>query len=98
MAKGLCPGVGQSCKKESVEKRGRERERPRFLGVRGKPIKPLPRACTAHEGTGHLPKQVLKAQAGKVGLQVSTLRRAGRGERDGEGTSTSRVSAPKNVG
>ena len=27
MAKGLCPGVGQSCKTESVEKRGRERER-----------------------------------------------------------------------
>ena len=68
MAKGLCPGVGQSCKKESVEKRGRERERPKFLGVRGKPIKPLPRACTAHEGTGHLPKEVLKAQAGKAGL------------------------------
>ena len=26
MAKGLCPGVGQSRGKESVEKRGRERE------------------------------------------------------------------------
>ena len=40
MAKGLCPGVGPSCGKESVEKRGRERERPVFLGLRGKPIKP----------------------------------------------------------
>ena len=29
MAKGLCPGVGQSLKKESVEKRGRERKRER---------------------------------------------------------------------
>ena len=29
MAKGLCPGVGQSHKKESVEKRGRERKRER---------------------------------------------------------------------
>ena len=27
MAKGLCPGVGWSHEKESVEKRGRERER-----------------------------------------------------------------------
>ena len=26
MAKGLCPGVGQSRGKESIEKRGRERE------------------------------------------------------------------------
>ena len=26
MAKGLCPGVGPSCGKENVEKRGRERE------------------------------------------------------------------------
>ena len=45
MAKGLCPGVGQSLKKESVEKRGRQKERERempiFLGVHGKPITPL---------------------------------------------------------
>ena len=39
MAKGLCPGFGQSCGKESVEKRGREK--PVFLGLRGKPIKPF---------------------------------------------------------
>ena len=26
MAKGLCPGVGQSRRKESVEERGRERD------------------------------------------------------------------------
>ena len=44
MARGLCPAVGWSRGKESVEKRGRERmrerERPIFLAVRGKPIKP----------------------------------------------------------
>ena len=68
MAKGLCPGVGQSLKKESVEKREerkRERERPIFLGVCGKPIKPLHRACMAHEGTGRPLEEILKAQAGK---------------------------------
>lgn len=39
MAKGLCPGVGRSCGKESVGKRGREK--PVFLGLRGEPIKPF---------------------------------------------------------
>ena len=51
MAKGLCPGVGWSRGKENVEKeeeRDKDRERPIFLGVCGKPIKPLHRACTAH--------------------------------------------------
>ena len=67
MAKGLSPGVGQSRGKESVEKRGRERkrERPIFFGLCGKPIKPLHRTCTAHEGTGCPLKEVLKARAGK---------------------------------
>ena len=58
MPKGLCPGVGRSLKKESVEKAGRERERPIFLGVHGKPIKPFHRTCTAHEGTGFGTKNV----------------------------------------
>ena len=52
-------------KKKSVEKRGRERERPIFLRLHGKPIKPLHRTCTAHEGTGHPLEEVLKAWAGK---------------------------------
>ena len=54
MAKGLCPGVGQSCKTESVEKRGRERERERgqySLGFMG-----------TNEGP---PEEVLKARVGK---------------------------------
>ena len=58
MAKTLCPRVGWSRAKESVEKRGRERmrerERPILLVVRGKPIKPLHRTYTAHKGTGGL--------------------------------------------
>ena len=58
MAKGLCPGVGQSLKKESVEKRGRQKERERempiFLGLCGKPIKPLHKTCTAHKVQGVL--------------------------------------------
>ena len=58
MAKALCPRAGWSRGKESVEKRGRERmrerERPIFLAVRGKPIKPLHRTYTAHKGTGGL--------------------------------------------
>ena len=64
MAKGLRPGVGRSHGKESVEKK-EERERPIFLGLHGKPIKPLHRACTAHEGMGRPLEEVLKAQAGK---------------------------------
>ena len=56
-------------KKRVKEKRKREKERERgrpiFLGVYGKPIKPLHRACTAHEGTGYPLQEVLKAWAGK---------------------------------
>ena len=33
MAKGLCPGVGRSHEKESVEKRGRERKREREANI-----------------------------------------------------------------
>ena len=43
----------------------RERERAVSLGLCGKPIKPMHRTCTAHEGTGHPLKEVLKAQARK---------------------------------
>ena len=52
-------------KKKSVEKRGRERERPIFLRLHGKPIKPLHRTCTAHEGIGRPLEEVLKTPAGK---------------------------------
>ena len=66
MAKGLCPGVGRSCRKESVEKRGREREGETiFLGLHGKPIKPLHRTSTTQEGTGCPLEEVLKVRAGK---------------------------------
>ena len=69
MAKGLYPGVGWSREKESVEKRGRQKERERempiFLGVHGKPITPLHRVCTAHEGTECPLEEVLKDQVGK---------------------------------
>ena len=33
MAKGLCPGVGRSRGKESVEKRGRERKRDKEANI-----------------------------------------------------------------
>ena len=52
-----------SRKRKCREKR--KRERPIFLGLHGKPIKPLHRTCTAHEGTGHPLKEVLKAREGK---------------------------------
>ena len=65
MAKGLCPGVGRSHGKESVEERGGERDRPIFVGLPGKPIKPLYRTCTVHEGTGRPLEEVLKARVGK---------------------------------
>ena len=78
MAKGLSPGVGRSLRKESVEKR--ERERAIFLRVHGKPIRPLHRACTAHEGTGHALEEVLTARAEEWAWQVSMLQRAGGGE------------------
>ena len=63
MTKGLSPGVGPSRRKESAEKR--EKERPIFLRVHGKPVKPLHRTCTAHEGTGHSLEEVLTAHAEK---------------------------------
>ena len=67
MAKGLCPGVGQSHGKESVEKRGRERERERGQYFSGyvENQKPLHRTCTAHEGTGRPLEEILKAWVGK---------------------------------
>ena len=71
IAKGLCPGVGRSHGKESVEKRGegvggeRARVQAVFLWLHGKPIKPLYRVCTAYEGTGSPLEEVLKARAGR---------------------------------
>ena len=58
----------------------RERERAIFLRVHGKPIRPLHRACTAHEGTGHALEEVLTARAEEWAWQVSMLQRAGGGE------------------
>ena len=64
MAKDLCPRVGSiSWKRKCREKR--KRERPVFLGLCGKPIKPLHRAFTTQEGTGRPLEEVLKAWAGK---------------------------------
>ena len=40
----------------------RERERPIFLGLRRKPIKPVHRTCTAHRGTGRPLEEVFKAR------------------------------------
>ena len=64
MARGLCPAVGWSRGKESVEKRMKERE-ANLLWVTWKTTKALHRTCTAHEGTGRPLKEVLKARAGK---------------------------------
>ena len=61
MAKGPCSGVGQSHEKENE----RERERPIFLGMHGKPTKLLHRACTTHKGTRHPLGEALKARVGK---------------------------------
>ena len=47
------------------KKREKERERAVSLGLHGKPIKPIYRTCTAHEGTGHPLKEVLKTRARK---------------------------------
>ena len=65
MAKGLCPGVGQSLKKESVEKRGRQKERERDTNIPWGTWKTLHRVCTAHEGTEYPLEEVLKDQVGK---------------------------------
>ena len=43
----------------------KERERAISPGSHGKPIKPIHRTCTTHEGTGHPLKEVLKARARK---------------------------------
>ena len=68
MAKDPCPGVGQSHGKESVE-RGRERkterERGQYFSGYVENQKPLPRTCTAHEGTGRPLEEILKAWVGK---------------------------------
>ena len=45
------------------KEREKKRERAVSLGLRGKPVKPMYRICTAHEGTGCPLKEVLKAQA-----------------------------------
>ena len=47
------------------EKKERKRERAVSLGLRGKQINPVHRACTVHEGTGRPLKEVLKARARK---------------------------------
>ena len=57
--------VKKRVKEKRKREKDRERGRPIFLGVYGKPIKPLHRACTAHEGTGYPLQEVLKAWAGK---------------------------------
>ena len=49
-------------KRKRERERERERERTIFFGLRGKPIKPLHRTCTSHEGTGH------PLEGGKVSL------------------------------
>ena len=83
--------------KKSAEKRGRERERPIFLGLHRKPIKPLHRTCTAHKGTGRPLEEVLKAQVGSelVGRLPHSEELAVENEKESQ---PSRVSAPKNVG
>ena len=58
-----------SLAEKKVQRKEGEREgqgeRPIFLGLHGKPIKPLYRVCTAYEGTGNPLEEVLKAQAGR---------------------------------
>ena len=75
----LGPG-DQSWRKE----REKKRERAVSLGLCGKPIKPMHRACTAPEGTGHPLKEVMKARARKWVWQASTLRREWR-QKEGRG-------------
>ena len=57
------------------KKERKKRERAVPLGLRGKPIKPMNRTCTTHEGTGHPLKEVLKAWVRKWAQQVSMFRR-----------------------
>ena len=64
VAKGLCPGVNRSHRKESVEKRGRERE-ANISRIMWKTNKALHRTCTTHEGTGPPLEKGLEARAGK---------------------------------
>ena len=74
------PGGPESTKR----KREKERERAVSLGLHGKPIKPIYRTCTAHEGTGHPLKEVLKTRARKWAWQASMLRREWR-QKEGHG-------------
>ena len=96
MAKGLYPGVGWSQGKESVEKRGRERERktsiPRVMWKTNKALTQDLYHSRRHRASS---QGGLESPGRKV-RQASMLQRAGHGEQ--EGTSTSRVSPPKNVG
>ena len=55
----------RECREKRKTEREREREMPIFLGVHGKPITPLHRVCTAHEGTECPLEEVLKDQVGK---------------------------------
>ena len=58
-----------SLAEKKVQRKEGEREgqgeRPIFLGLHGKPTKPLHRTYTAHEGTGCPLEEVLKVWAGK---------------------------------
>ena len=61
-----CCGLLQTaCWGPESMKREREKERAVSLGLCGKPIKPMHRTCTTHDGTGHPLKEVFKAQARK---------------------------------
>ena len=67
------------------EKKAKERERLIFPGLCGKPVQPENRVCTAHKGTGHPLKEVLKAWAGKWAWQASMLQRTSQREKEGHG-------------
>ena len=60
---------------DEKKKRGKRRERAVSLGLCGKPIKPMHRTCTTHEGTGYPLKEVLKARVREWAWQVSTLQK-----------------------
>ena len=45
---------------ESTKRKREKREKAISLGLRGKPIKPIHRTCTTHEGTGRPLKEVRK--------------------------------------
>ena len=56
------PGPGDWSRRKEREK---EKERAISLGLHGRPIKPIQRTCTAHEGMGRSLEEVLKAPARK---------------------------------